>query len=91
MQPFFTKLARLYSDFSIRNSAQIEPASAGEPDEIFCCWLSGDSNNVVFDAIFYPSWVELQDSEDDSHIGIIKDTDVRSAKELGVKLNQLLR
>lgn len=91
MQPYFTNLTRSCSDFSILNSAQIEPADAEEPDEIFHMWYNGNGKNVVFDVIFYPSWAELQDSEDDSYIGIIRDTDISDAKELRMELDQLLR
>jgi len=89
MQLHFTSLVGADDDFSILESAQMEPADSTDPDEIMQMWYTGDAN-VVFDAIFYPAWVEIQDFEDDTHLGIIRDSEVSNARELKAKLRSIL-
>jgi hypothetical protein len=56
----FNEIAREDSNwFKIEDTAQIEPADARDPHEIYR--MSHD--NVEFDAVFYPDRVEIQDTD----------------------------
>ena len=59
IEEHFNKIARDSSNwYEIEDTAQIEPASARDPQELYRM----SRGDVTFDAVFYPDRVEIQDT-----------------------------
>lgn len=85
IQEHFLDLDRGNYNYSINDTAQIEPTDASDPDELYR--MSG--GGVEFDAVFYPDRVEIMTSEGFVRVGVIKD--VSSTEELRKRLDSLKR
>lgn len=85
IQEYFLELDRGDYDYSIDDTAQIEPLGADDPDELYR--MSG--GGVEFDAVFYPDRVEIMTSEGFVRVDTIKD--IGSTEELRGRLDSLKR
>jgi hypothetical protein len=80
IQEYFLELDRGDYDYSINDTAQIEPTHAEDPDELYR--MSG--GGVEFDAVFYPDRVEIMTAEGFVRVGVIKN--IASTEELRGRL-----
>lgn len=85
IQEHFLELDRGDYDYSINDTAQIEPTHSEDPDELYR--MSG--GGVEFDAVFYPDRVEIMTSEGFVRVDSIKD--IGSTEELRGRLDSLKR
>lgn len=75
--------------YKILESAQIEPTSATDPDELYRMEIREHTGQTArFDVVFYPSEVEIQ-SVGGVRIGSIDPNSVDSADELQARLSPL--
>lgn len=85
IQEYFLELDRGDYDYSISDTAQIEPTHAEDPDELYR--MSG--GGVDFDVVFYPDRVEVMSAESSIAIGEFEKGRFDSASDLCDYLDSL--
>lgn len=85
IQEYFLELDRGNYDYSIDDTAQIEPTHPEDPDELYRM----SSGGVSFDVVFYPDRVEVMSAASSALIGDFEKDRFNSAGKLRSYLESL--